>query len=128
MKYLLDTHIALWALISPLRLSAATRSLLSAPSNDCFFSPVSLWEVVIKRGPRNPSFDVEANILHRQLLDNDYIELPVTSDHALAVGSLPPIHKDPFDRLLIAQATTEGITLLTRDADVLRYPGPIRRA
>jgi PIN domain nuclease of toxin-antitoxin system len=66
-------------------------------------------------------------VLRRNLLENGYLELPLTSDHALAVQGLPPIHKDPIDRLLIAQATVEGILLLTTDRQIARYPGPIRK-
>jgi PIN domain nuclease of toxin-antitoxin system len=68
---------------------------------------------------------VDARLLRRGLLDNGYGELPITSAHAVFVESLPPIHKDPFDRILVAQATVEGITLLTADSVVARYPGPI---
>ena len=91
------------------------------------FSVASLWEVAIKFALGRPEFHVDPRVLRRGLLDNGYAELTVTADHALATVSLPPIHKDPFDRLLIAQAVVEGITLLTVDATLLRYPGPIRR-
>jgi PIN domain nuclease of toxin-antitoxin system len=74
-----------------------------------------------------PDFQVDAHLLRRGLLDNGYAELAITGEHALAVEGLPAIHKDPFDRLLVAQATTEGMTLLTADANVALYPGPIRK-
>ena len=91
-----------------------------------FFSAVSLWEVAIKRGLGRADFQVDPRVLRRGLLENDYVELAVTGAHAVAVDLLPPIHKDPFDRLLIAQAGVEGLTLVTADRTVARYPGPIR--
>ncbi|MGH9497175.1 MAG: type II toxin-antitoxin system VapC family toxin [Candidatus Sulfotelmatobacter sp.] len=128
MKLLLDTHLLLWAAGQPTRLSAATRKLINDPENELLFSAASLWEVVIKRALGRDDFDVDARLLRRGLLDNGYGELPVVSDHVVAVQGLPPIHKDPFDRLLVAQATVEGITLLTTDSIVVKYPGPIRKA
>jgi PIN domain nuclease of toxin-antitoxin system len=86
-----------------------------------------LWEVAIKRGLGREDFRVDPRLLRRGLLDNGYRELPITSEHAVAVDGLPPIHKDPFDRLLVAQATVEGIALLTADPLVARYPGPVRQ-
>jgi len=80
---------------------------------------------VIKRGLGRPDFKVDARVLRRGLLDNGYGELPIGSDHVVAIDSLPSIHKDPFDRVLVAQATVEGITLLTTDSVILQYPGPI---
>jgi PIN domain nuclease of toxin-antitoxin system len=91
------------------------------------FSPVSIWEVAIKHDLRRPDFGLDPSLLRRMLLDNGYEELPVTSRHAVAVVGLPAIHKDPFDRLLIAQAAAEGVTLLTSDQTLARYPGPIRK-
>ena len=91
------------------------------------FSAVSILEVAIKFSRRRPDFDVDPMALMRELLDRGYEELPVSSLHAAAVADLPPVHKDPFDRLLIAQATVEGIPLLTADATIARYPGPIRK-
>jgi PIN domain nuclease of toxin-antitoxin system len=83
-------------------------------------------EVAIKRGLGRADFKVDVRLLRRGLLDNGYGELPIISDHVVATESLPPIHKDPFDRILVAQATVEGITLLTIDSLVSQYPGPIR--
>jgi PIN domain nuclease of toxin-antitoxin system len=126
MKLLLDTHLLLWAAGEPRRLSRQARRLIANPGNELFFSPASLWEVVIKRGLRRPDFEVDARVLRRGLLDNGYGELPILSDHVVAIDSLPPIHKDPFDRVLVAQATAEGITLLTTDSLLSQYPGPIK--
>ena len=126
MKLLLDTHLLLWAAGQPDRLSEQARSLIEAPQNELFFSAASLWEVVIKRTLGREDFKVDARLLRRGLLDNGYSELPIGSEHAVAMDSLPPIHKDPFDRILVAQALVEGITLLTADPLVAQYPGPVR--
>lgn len=99
--------------------------LIDNPSSKLFFSVVSVWEIAIKRGLNRPDFVVEPRVLRRNLLDAGYEELPVLAPHALEVQMLPPIHGDPFDRLLLAQAMTEGLTLLTTDTQLARYPGPI---
>ena len=125
MKFLLDTHLLLWAAAEPRRLSKQARSLIDNPDNDLLFSAASLWEVAIKRGLGREDFKVDARLLRRGLLDNGYTELPIISDHVVAIDSLPPIHNDPFDRILVAQATVEGVTLLTIDSVVLQYPGSI---
>jgi PIN domain nuclease of toxin-antitoxin system len=126
MKLLLDTHLLLWAAGQPERLSKEARDLIDSSDNELFFSAASLWEIVIKNGLGRPDFKVDARLLRRGLLDNGYSELPIGSEHAVALESLPPIHKDPFDRILVAQAQVEGITLLTMDASVAQYPGPVR--
>ena len=127
MKLLLDTHLLLWAAGEPHRLSADALALIDAPENELFFSAASLWEIAIKRGLGRYDFRVDARLLRRGLLDNGYSELPIGSEHAVAIDSLPPLHRDPFDRLLVAQATVEGITLLTSDVQVAAYPGPVRK-
>jgi len=126
MKLLLDTHMLLWAAGSSQRLPEATRALLLDQDNDLVFSVASLWEIVIKSGLGRDHFRVDAALLRRELRINSYEELPIAADHVLAVANLPPLHKDPFDRLLIAQATVEGMTLITTDPLVAGYPGPIR--
>jgi PIN domain nuclease of toxin-antitoxin system len=126
MKLLLDTHLLLWAAGEPGRLSTEAQSLIGNLDNELFFSVASLWEVAIKRGLGREDFRVDARLLRRGLLDNGYGELPIISDHVVAIESLPTIHKDPFDRVLVAQATVEGITLLTTDSLLAQYPGPIR--
>lgn len=126
MKLLLDTHLLLWAAGQPERLPAAVRELLEDPGNELVFSAASLWEVAIKNGLGRDDFQVDARVLRRGLLDNGYRELPVTSEHAVAIGGLPPLHKDPFDRLLVAQSTVEGIVLLTADPLVVQYPAPVQ--
>ena len=127
MKLLLDTQILLWAAGQPRRLSAVARKLLNDPRNELLFSAASLWEIAIKNTLGREDFRVEPRLLRRGLLDNGYGELPVTSQHAVNIDVLPPLHKDPFDRLLLAQAFSEGITLLTGDAQLARYPGPVRK-
>jgi PIN domain nuclease of toxin-antitoxin system len=127
MKLLLDTHLLLWAAGTPDRLPAGARSLLEDPQNEPIFSSASLWEVAIKQSLGRADFRVDARLLRRGLLDNGYGELQITSEHAVALDSLPPIHKDPFDRILIAQSMVEGITLLTADPLVAQYPAPIRK-
>ena len=127
MKLLLDTHLLLWAAGDPRRLSAEARALIVDTKNELIFSAASLWEIVIKRGLGREDFRVDARLLRRALLDNAYAELAIAAAHALAVESLPALHSDPFDRMLIAQATVEGLTLLTSDGVVARYAGPVRR-
>lgn len=126
MKLLLDTHLLLWAAGFPERLPASARALLEDPQNELQFSAASLWEIAIKGGLGRADFQVNARVLRRGLLDNGYRELPISSEHAVSVDSLPPLHKDPFDRVLVAQAMGEGITLLTSDPVVAQYPGPVR--
>src|SRR5579863_5512581 len=127
MKLLLDTHLLLWAAGHPERLSAAARALLDDPHSELLFSSASLWEISIKRGLGRDDFRVDPRLLRRGLLDNGYGELPITSEHAVSTDHLPELHKDPFDRILIAQANVEGITLLTDDRRVAAYPGPVRK-
>ncbi|RDH86428.1 MAG: PIN domain nuclease [endosymbiont of Seepiophila jonesi] len=127
MKFLLDTHLLLWAAGDPDHLSADARGLISEVENELFFSAASVWEAAIKSGLGRDDFQADARLLRRGLLDNGYSELPIGSEHAVAIDSLPPIHKDPFDRILVAQAMVEGITLLTSDSLVAQYPGPVKR-
>ena len=126
MKLLLDTHFLLWAAGKPARLPAQARKLIESPSNEPMFSVASIWEIVIKRGLDRADFRVDPYLLRRGLLDNGYAEMALTGDHALAVAALPPLHKDPFDRILVAQALVENVLLLTGDPILVDYPGPIR--
>jgi PIN domain nuclease of toxin-antitoxin system len=127
MKLLLDTHLLLWAAGQPDRLPETARNLLVDPQNELLFSAASLWEVAIKRGQSRSDFRVDPRLLRRGLLDNGYEELAITGQHAVAVEALPPIHQDPFDRILIAQSMVEGIVLLTSDPRVAQHPGPVQR-
>ena len=126
MTYLLDTHVLLWAAGEPQRLTPETQNLLRDPATDLTFSTASIWEVVIKSALGRSDFRVDPRQLRDGLLRNGYGELAIRSDHTLAVGQLPPIHNDPFDRILVAQAQVENITLLTMDAQLARYPIAIR--
>jgi PIN domain nuclease of toxin-antitoxin system len=99
--------------------------LLDDPENDPVFSAASMWEIAIKQSIGRDDFRVDARLLRRGLLDNGYLELAVTGAHAIALDTLPPLHKDPFDRMLVAQARVEGITLLTSDALLAKYPGSV---
>ena len=128
MKLLLDTHLLIWAADGIERVPKGARALMADPENELLFSVASIWEVAIKRGLNRPDFQVDARLLRRGLIDNGYCELPILSEHAVAIDALPSIHKDPFDRLLIAQAMVEGITLLTDDTTVAQYPGPVMLA
>lgn len=127
MKLLLDTHLLLWAAVQSQQLSKTARDLIENPQNELFFSAASIWEITIKNGLGRADFQVDVSVLRRSLLDNGYAELMINSEHAVYVKSLPPIHKDPFDRMLIAQSSVEGITLLTSDATVAEYVGSIRK-
>jgi PIN domain nuclease of toxin-antitoxin system len=127
MKLLLDTHLLVWTAAEPEKLPAAAWVLMDDRDNNLFFSVVSLWEVAIKRGLKRHDFSADPRLLRRELLDNGYEELGISGAHALAIDSLPLIHKDPFDRMLAAQALTEGITLLTADPLLAKYPCPVRR-
>ncbi len=127
MRLLLDTHLLVWAALEPDRLSAAARKAMRDTGNQLTFSAASFWEIAIKRSLGRSDFQIDPRLLRRGLLDNDYSELLIGSDHALAIDGLPRLHKDPFDRILIAQAIVEGITLLTADPLIAQYSGPIRR-
>jgi len=126
LNLLLDTHLLLWAAGEPNRLTADAQELLLDPSNALWFSSASLWEISIKRSLDRADFRVDPRRLWRMLLSHGYRELTISSEHAIALGALPPLHKDPFDRILIAQARVEEITLLTADAKVASYGEAVR--
>ena len=121
MKLLLDTHILLWAAGQPEKLSEQTRDLLKHQENLLFFSAASIWEIVIKLGLGRKDFKVDPYRLRKMLILHGYSEIPVTVEHALKEDSLPLLHKDPFDRILLAQARVEGMVLLTCDEQVSQY-------
>lgn len=126
MSLLLDTHLLLWSAILPNRLTGVARTLIDE-SPEVWFSVTSIWEVAIKLSTGRLDFDVDPRTLRRGLLENGWHELTITGEHAVAVADLPLIHKDPFDRLLIAQANVEGLPLLTSDALVAQYGGRVRK-
>jgi PIN domain nuclease of toxin-antitoxin system len=127
MTLLLDTHLLLWVISQSGRLSQPARQPIGEPDNELVFSTASIWKVAIKHGRGRDDFKVDPRVLRRGLLDNFYRELPVTGEHAVAVANLPPLHKDPFDRMLVAQSVVEGIVLLTTDPVVAQYPAPVRK-
>ncbi len=126
MKILADTHILAWFAEDAAELTSEMRAIIENDDNILFFSPASIWELAIKKALKKANFRLEPRVLHEALLANGFEELAVTSVHALMVETLPPVHKDPFDRLLIAQAIHEEMLLLTSDAIVAQYEGPIR--
>ena len=122
MKILVDTNILIWALLDTL--PAKAKHYINADSNQLFFSPISIWEVAIKKS-NSKEFPIDPLTIHAHLIDDGYIELPVNSLQVLQVKDLPLIHKDPFDRLLIAQAKAEGMLLLTADKIINQYDAPV---
>lgn len=127
MAYLLDTHLLLWTALHPEKLSRRAAALIGDEANKLAFSIVSIWEVVIKLARGRLDFAIVPEDLRRNMLLLGYREVEVAADHVLTVGTLPPLHHDPFDRLMIAQARVEGLTFLTADAVVARYPGAIEK-
>ena len=119
MKLLIDTQLLLWGAAGFLP-NEAVRFFMDE-DNELLFSSASIWEIVIKKGLNRPDFRVDPNALYLGLLENGYIELVITSSHALLVADLHLIHKDPFDRILVAQAKVEGATLLTSDKTLSHY-------
>ena len=118
---LLDTHLVLWAAFEPTRLSPKAAKALASRKVPLAFSLATLWEVAIKTSLGRPDFAVDPALLHRALLAEGFVELAITAQHVLRVARLPWVHRDPFDRLLVAQALEEGLTLLTADAELKRY-------
>jgi PIN domain nuclease of toxin-antitoxin system len=123
-KLLLDTHILIWVAQDSPMLSPKARALIAKLDHALYFSAASLWELATKNSLSRTGSVIDTARLRRQLLLNGYTELPITSAHAMAVENLPPIHRDPFDRLLFAQASTESLQLLTADALLVQYGPP----
>lgn len=123
MRLLLDTHVAIWWLSGDRRLSPATRKAIEeAP--DAYLSAASLWEMFIKQGAGR--LDLPAGFA--DALRDDFVELPLTFDHALEVRMLPRVHRDPFDRMLVAQARVEALTIVTADQTLSEYGVPVLAA
>lgn len=127
MKFLLDTHLLLWAAGQPERLSKPARELIENPDNSLYFSAASIWEIAIKSSLGREDFKADSRLIRRGLIDNGYREISISSEHAAGVQSLPLVHKDPFDRLLIAQSLVEGMPLVTVDPVLSQYPGMIQQ-
>lgn len=122
MKALLDTHAFLWWITDDSRLSQAAREFIANPENELFLSAASGWEMAIKTGlGRLEVAEPLTEFIPRALSDNSIQSLPIQMIHTLSVGKLPPLHRDPFDRLLIAQAQVEDIPILTIDEQIVRY-------
>ena len=121
MRVLVDTHLLLWATARSRRLSKEARRLLESPRNEVHFSAASLWEIAIKLGLRRANFHVDLGRLRLALSQMGFLELPVTGAHAERLAGLPPIHKDPFDRMLVAQSLCEPLVLLTNDEALADY-------
>lgn len=121
MRILLDTHLLLWAMAASRKLPRGVKLQLLDPHNDIYYSAASLWEIAIKRGLRRADFRIDIEALMEALEASGFLELPITAAHAARVARLPPIHKDPFDRLLVAQSMAEPLTLLTNDAVLADY-------
>lgn len=128
MRLLLDTHVLLWVAAGSDRLSAQAQALIEDPNNQLYFSAASLWEISIKNKLGRADFKVELAILRRNLLDHGFEEVTISSQHTIAVDALPMIHKDPFDRMLIAQTMTEGVLLMTADSVIASYPVAVIKA
>jgi len=130
MRFLLDTHLLLWAANGTNEggraLPTQVLEMIEDVANEPVFSVASLWEVAIKNALGRRDFAFDPRLLRRGLLDNGYVELVIAGNHATAVAGLPPLHRDPFDRILIAQAMVEGMPLFTVDRTFARYPGPIK--
>lgn len=126
MRLLCDTHLLIWLAENDRRLTAEARGLLDQTGTERAFSVASLWEIAIKFSLERPDFPIAPQVMRQGLIASGFVELAIDAQHAFAVVDLPRLHRDPFDRLLIAQARVEGLTLLTADAAVAAYGGEIR--
>ena len=126
MRLLVDTHLLLWAAARSRRLPKEARLLLQDPANEVFFSAASLWEVVIKAALRKPDFKVDVALLRPALAEMGFVELAVSGAHAERLAILPPLHKDPFDRMLVAQSLAEPLVLLTNDGVLGDYGNSVK--
>ena len=126
MRVLLDTHVLLWALGEPGRLDVRTRSTIESSDTEVLFSAASIWEIAIKAGLGRPGFAFDPADITRAALDTGFTELAVRANAAALVGRLPSLHRDPFDRLLVAQAIVEPATLYTADRQLVPYSDLVR--
>jgi PIN domain nuclease of toxin-antitoxin system len=126
MSYLLDTHVLLWWMDDAPRLQSGVRDLISNPDQDVAVSAASIWEAAIKRAIGKLRFDT--SVLLQALHRGRVRVLPITAEHALAAGDLPRHHDDPFDRMLVAQAVAEGLSIITHDGRLQQYGVGIVRA
>lgn len=121
MRLLLDTHVALWAITDDRRLPRSARALIASPDNSIHVSAVSVWEIAAKHARYPRDMPVSGNDALRWFRESGYLMVDITAEHAARVESLPDLHADPFDRMLVAQAVTEPLRLVTRDAAIGAY-------
>ncbi len=125
MKILLDTNILLWVAGSPEKIPENILNQIQDTQNTLFFSAASIWEIAIKHTLGKPDFSFDPLTIYQALVENNYIELAITGNHTIATKHLPQIHKDPFDRMLIAQAIAENMLLVTADRTIAKYSAPV---
>ena len=125
MKILLDTNILLWIAGSPEKIPENILNQIQDTQNTLFFSAASIWEIAIKHALGKPDFSFDPLTIYQALVENNYTELSITSSHATAIQHLQKIHKDPFDRMLIAQAIAENMLLMTADRTIVKYSAPV---
>jgi PIN domain nuclease of toxin-antitoxin system len=125
-RLLLDTHVLLWAVAASRRLPKSARALIQDQENEVFYSAASVWEVSIKAGLRRSDFEIDVEQFHASLPQAGFSEMPVRAAHSVAVSKLPGLHRDPFDRMLVAQALLEPLVLVTNDEFLAKYPAPVR--
>ena len=126
MNFLLDTHILIWVAISPHKISLELASLLSDPSNHLYFSSASIWEIPLKESLGKRDFEISSKKLHGGLIENGYKEIKISALHAMEVIKFSYIHRDPFDRILIATAIWGNMPLLTNDSTLSPYHSLVR--
>ncbi len=126
MRILLDTHVLLWAVGASHRVPKAVRRMLEDGDNEIYFSAANIWEIAIKSALGRQDFQADPAEILAVMPETGFAELPVTAQHAALVSRLPPIHKDPFDRLLVAQSRVEPMLLLTDDSLLARYTDNVR--
>jgi PIN domain nuclease of toxin-antitoxin system len=124
-RFLVDTQLLLWNVYGSRKLPARVSRLFRDGRHEFFYSPASLWEIAIKAARGHKDFIADAAAIHATLDENGFAELPISAQHAVAVAALPPLHADPFDRMLVAQALVEPMALITNDERLAAYPGTI---
>ncbi len=125
MRLLIDSQLMVWSAGSLSKLSPRARTLMEIEDNTLVFSAASIWELTIKATRHPDTFRVDPRLLRRNLLNNGWEELAITSEHGVATKNLAQLHKDPFDRILVAQAIVEGLALLTADSVLASYGAPV---
>lgn len=127
MRYLLDTHLLIWLALGDRKLPQEVADIHEDPESELYFSVISVWETAMKQALGRKDFQVDAGLLRADLLNEGYVEILVESRHALEVRNLPKLHRDPFDRMLVAQSRVEGLVLLTSDEVICKYQGTVKR-